>query len=174
MIRVGVNTKPFDDTVSKYQQAMDKAPGVMATLTRRRISKSSSRILKRLSVEPDAQPDLPFVWSYNPAKQARARAWYFANVVGEESGGRYKRTHKTAKAWKVNVTVDQNGGVITASNNSKGIDYVEGDRQVPSHYLTGWLTPTDIDEIILQEGVILEDQLTEDWHTALDPFAGVR
>lgn len=174
MISVNIDTSEVDKSLDLYQQALQKAPGVMATLTRRRVQRSTSRILQKLTVEPESTPDHPFIWSYNPEKQARARRWYFANVVRGNVGGRYTRTHKTAKAWRVVVEIDESGGTISAANNAAGVDYVEGDRQVPSHYNTGWLTPVEIDDILLNEAILLEDQLFQDWQTAADPFAGVR
>ncbi len=173
MISVKIDAIATTNMLNDYQQALKNAPGIMATLTKRRTQRSTSRLLKALQVEPENLPDLPFVWSYNPEKQNRARRWYFANVVKGKGGGRYQRTHKLAKSWKILVKVDANGGMIEAVNNAPGADYVIGDRQVPSHYLTGWPGPKEIDDILLKEAVILEDQLSSDWITANDPYAGV-
>jgi hypothetical protein len=100
MISVNIDTSEVDKSLSMYQEAIQKAPGIMATLTRRRVQRSTSRILQKLTVEPESTPDHPFIWSYNPEAQARARRWYFANIVRGNVGGRYSRSHKTAKAWR--------------------------------------------------------------------------
>lgn len=88
--------------------------------------------LNELRFVPNQLPDLPFIWSTDPRKQARARGWYFANVVPKGSkGGRYKRTGKLSKAWKVDIVISDNAVAITAENPVKAVRYVTGKRQVP-------------------------------------------
>ena len=148
-----------------------QASGIMRTLQRLRITRIRSQIKADLQ-PPDAQPDLPFVWSYDPAAQKRARGYYFAVIVPKGSrGGRYQRTGKMAAAWDVLFTDARDSASITLENDRPGAEYVYGDKQVLSHYLTGW---SQLDEIVQRNQEALNLGLIEDWYTATDPTAGVR
>lgn len=93
--------------------------------------------LRELQFVPNQLPDLPFIWSADPAKQKRARAYYFAVKVPKGSkGGRYKRTNTLVKFWDVDVVISDNAVAITAKNPKREIQYVSGRRQVPGHKKT--------------------------------------
>lgn len=171
MLRVDVNAELAYDLIDALSEAASRAPGILNTLIKRRVTRSKSAILAKLHTAPEAVPDLPFIWSYDPAKQARARRWYFANMVPKGStGGRYQRTGALERAWKIAVRVTPEGGAVEVSNASPGAIYVVGDYQVPSHYLTGWPT---VEDATLEAVGVLEDGLIEEWYTAVDPTAGI-
>lgn len=111
---------------------------------------------------PENVPNLPFVWSLDPAKQARARRWYFANKVSKGStSGRYQRTGALERGWDTPVVTNANGGEIQLVNNTPGAVYVQGAFQVPSHTLTGWTTDQDI---VDKYRVQLADDISEEWY----------
>lgn len=115
--------------------------------------------LTPLLTEPP-QPDLPFVWSNDPARNARARRWYFANKVRGRSGGRYVRTHGLVNNWKVETTKTGNGAILTVSNNTPGLDYVQGPKQVPSHRDSGW---AQYDDVLLKTEKKANDLVIDFW-----------
>lgn len=75
----------------------------------------------------------PFVWSLDPAANARARRWWFANFPN----GR-ERTGKLAESYQVAIT--QGDGIIAISvrNTAPYHQWVKGRRQIPGHLRTGW------------------------------------
>lgn len=117
------------------------------------------RTLSPLTTEPRA-PSLPFVWSYDPAANARARRWYFANKVKGRTGGRYARTHALVNNWRVIGAQSQNGAILTISNDTPGLDYVQGPRQVPSHQASGW---AQYDDILLKAEEKANDLVIDFW-----------
>jgi hypothetical protein len=151
---------------------IERTPSLMQTAMARRIRSSSTRTLRKLREVPGRLPTLPFIWSRNPAAQARARRYYFAVIVGKgKRGGRYVRTGKLSRAWKSTIAVSVTEGLYTLANRAPGAQFVYGDRQVPSHSLTGWVhAPT----IIQEEQVRMRQDLIETWITISDPRAGVR
>lgn len=116
-------------------------------------------ILTPLTNEP-RQPSLPFVWSYDPAANARARRWYFANKVKGRTGGRYVRTHALVTNWKITGGSLANGAIISISNDTPGLDYVQGPRQVPSHHDSGW---AQYDDILLKAEAKANDLVIDFW-----------
>jgi hypothetical protein len=121
------------------------------TLVRRKLSP----ILK----EP-RPPDLPFVWSYDPVKQRRAQRWYFANKAKGRIGGRHVRTHALVNNWKVAAAKIRNGAILTISNDTPGLDYVQGPRQVPSHRDSGW---AQYDDVLLAAEKYANDLVIDFW-----------
>lgn len=113
---------------------------------------------------PDDLPELPFIWSGDPDAQVRARAWWFAHLrelgIYNPSGGRYQRTGAMVKAWDLRHVAEENGGRVEAFNNADGAEYVYGERQVPSHRLTGWGLVT---EQLDKQGELLGAGFAEDW-----------
>jgi hypothetical protein len=159
------------DVLDAIRSTVGQSAPVMETLVRRRVRNTRSQIKAELKA-PNEFPELPFVWSYDPAAQARARRWYFANKVPKGSkGGRYQRTGDIEAAWDITFVDDVEGASIQLENDAPGAEYVYGDKQVPSHYLTGW---GQIDEIASRYQDEFNLGLIEDWFTASGPFAGVR
>lgn len=171
MLRVSTEAELAYDLIDALSDAATRSPGILNTLVKRRISRTKSKILRKLRTAPEAVPDLPFIWSTNPAANARARRWYFANMVPKGSkGGRYQRKGTLERAWDVKISVTGEGGAVLIENDSPGAVYVVGERQVPSHYLTGWPT---VEDATLEAADALEDGLIEDWYTAVSPTAGI-
>lgn len=158
------------DVLEHMRAVIGTSAAVMRTLTKRRISRIRAAIKQDFKA-PNAVPDLPFIWSTNPAANARARRWYFANKVPKGStGGRYQRTNKLEQAWDITFVEDDDGAAIQVENTEPGAEFVWGKRQVPSHYLTGW---EPLEDILNRERDALNLGLIEDWFTASDPTAGV-
>lgn len=160
-----VDTDIFD----AYNETFRRAPGFMAVQTNRLISRRKSRLKSEILVEPPL-PDLPFVWSTDPVKNARARGWYFANRVPEGSqGGRYQRTGALLDGFDILVNVDERGGIFTITNDVPGAEFVIGFKQVPSH--RKWIV---IDDVAIKFSELLNEDFIQLWHTVNDPFAGVQ
>lgn len=165
------NVAPALAVFRQVEARIQQSPGLMTTAANRRYRKVRPLILKDAKLS-NRQPPLPMIWSFNPAAQARARAWYFANVVPKGSkGGRYKRTGAMDKATQVTGNFTKTGGVITLGNNALGSLYVFGFRQVPGHSAAGH---PRFGEVALKWSGLLSEMLIEDWFTVADPLAGVR
>lgn len=137
-----------------------RSSGVMQSYQKRRLQTARQRIVRRLSTPQDT-PSLPFIWSSDPSKQARARAYYFAVIVPRGSkGGTYQRTGALEKATEVSFINLPNGGEFVLKNEADGAEFVIGSSQVPSHYLTGWQT---MDIVANEEGQRMQDELAADW-----------
>lgn len=104
-------------------------------------------LVDELRYEPQKQPDLPFIWSPDPRKNERARRKYHAMVNSGEiqtDGERYIRTHQTSQGWDADVLIGDGAIVLVVEHKVKGrgrdrsIQFIEGDKQVPSHKATGW------------------------------------
>ena len=149
------------DVVTNIVKGADKR---MATLQRQRVPASRRRV-RRLLAAPDSLPDLPFIWSYNPAAQARGRRGYFAKLKSEgkykPNGGRYKRTGKLERNATVRFIKLDNGGEFQLLHDADAWDYVYGEKQVPSHYLTGWAHE---DDVMTEEANTLSSQIKPDWY----------
>lgn len=97
-----------------------------------------SRALSRnvMRYPPERDRSRKFVWSLDPAANARARRWFFANYPNG-----YTRTNKLAEAWSVDIYFFRGEIIIELLNDLRGASYVHGsDRygQVPGHVTTGW------------------------------------
>lgn len=96
-------------------------------------------LLSELQYEPGPAV-LPFQF-----ETEKSRRWYFANKVpkplpGQKRvPGRYIRTHKLSKGWKVGISADDELIVISAQNSRKYEQFVTGPRQVKGHAITGWV-----------------------------------
>jgi len=171
MTGIGVIVDVDTEVLEHTRSVIGTSAAVMRTETRRRVGKVKSFIRQTVKA-PDDLPDLPFIWSYDAAAQARARRWYFANKVPKGSaGGRYQRTGKLESEWDISFIEGDNGAAMLLENDAPGAEFVWGRRQVPSHYRTGWKT---IDEIVNSARDELNLGLIEDWFTASDPTAGIR
>lgn len=165
-----ITIAPALSVLYDVNKTIEKAPGLMTVAADRRLRKVRPQIKADAKLNA-SQPGLPMIWSFNPAAQARARRWYFANIVPKGSkGGRYRRTGKTDAATIVTGNFSKNGGTITLENNAKGSEYVFGARQVPSFR---GLHP-NFDTVARKWSVILSSQLAQDWFTVTDPTGGVR
>jgi hypothetical protein len=164
----GVDAFVDTDVFDAYSDAFRRAPGFMGVQSKRLIQRRKSQLITEVFVEPPL-PDLPFVWSLDPAKNARARRWYFANKVpyGSE-GGRYPRTGDLLDGFDILVNVDEGTGVFTITNDVPGAEFVIGFKQVPSHHR--WV---NIDDAALRMSELLNDDFINLWAIVNDPYAGV-
>lgn len=156
-VRASVDLSPLDSV----NQVVREAPALMRSYQKIRVRQARVRIRDRFAA-PENKPDLPFIWSYDKAAQGRARRWYFANKVPKgSSGGRYQRTGELEANWDVQFIEDSAGGYFQAENDARAALYVYGERQVPSHYLTGW---EEADKALQEEAAVMTDQLINDWY----------
>lgn len=158
------------DVLEAYSQAARDAPGFMDAQAKRLIQRRKSELKAEILVEPP-EPSLPFVWSLDPVKNARARGWYFANKVPRGSaGGRYQRTGALMDAFDILVDTSEGTGVFTITNDAPGAEFVIGFKQVPSHRESGW---ANLDDTALKFSERITNDLIDLWFTAVDPFAGI-
>lgn len=151
------------DVLDAVRASIANAPKTIQTYAEKTLPDVLQKDLAPLKTEP-REPTLPFVWSNDPAKNARARRWYFANKVRGNRGGRYVRTHALVNNWKVTTGSLANGSVITVSNDTPGLDYVQGPRQVPSHHDSGW---AQYDDVLLTMQEKANDLLIDAWYGVL-------
>lgn len=156
------------DILQALADDIARAPQTMAVFASRTVPALIQKELTPLTTEP-RPPDLPFIWSLDPIKQGRARRWYFANKVRGRSGGRYVRTHALVNNWKITAGSSTSGIVLTVTNTTPGLDYVQGPRQVPSHQSSGW---AQYDDVLLKAEEKANDVLIEAWFGILDTKGG--
>lgn len=156
-----------NDVLAEVKESFRTSPKRMRREFPRAVNRSQARVQKVLrQYAPDALPQLPFIWSYDPVKQARAQGWYFANRVPPGSaGGRYNRTGQLMESFAVRQNLADYAGELILENDAPGATFVIGDEQVPSHFLTGWPT---IDEFAVQAGDVLTDAVIDSWFAAND------
>jgi len=80
----------------------------------------------------------PFIWSLDPVKNAKARAWFFVHYPKG-----YKRTGALSRAWKVTIIANKQSLSMKVENRTKGARFVVGDLktgegQIPGHKASGW------------------------------------
>lgn len=142
------------------------AASAFTVLFRKRMQRVAPQIKRDLRIMPSKLPDLPFVWSFDPVKNARARRWYFANKVDRNTpGGRYQRTGGLAEAWKTTTLITDDSGSVTIDNPVDGAVYVVGDYIVPSHEKTGW--GRNVRGIVDEYSVLLDEGISEDYYQAV-------
>jgi hypothetical protein len=152
------------------------APGQMKTFFERRVRRTRDLFRKEIRA-PMPLPPLPFVWSLDPAANARARAYYFAVIVPKNShrggGGRYPRTGELVKSVdiKAEFLAAYAAAQVAIYTRNPKIEFVFGNRQVPGHKAGG---KPNLDEMAERYGKLLFTGVREDWLTVTDPFAGVR
>jgi hypothetical protein len=157
------------DVLDALKADIARAPKTIAIFAEKTLPTLIRKDLTPLVTEP-RNPDLPFVWSNDPVKQARARRWYFANKVKGRGGGRYVRTHALVNNWRVTAGGSATGSIVTVSNDTPGLEYVQGNRQVPSHKDSGW---AQYDDVLLKAEKKANDLLIEAWFNVLvAPAAG--
>lgn len=168
MTITGVQLQIDTDVLDAVTYTANNAPGLMATAYKRQIRSLRGRLLARLKVYPKDLPELPFIWSYDPVKQGRARRWWFAHLreIGAPPGGRYQRTGALAEAWHVIADSSDYSGILAVENDAPGAIYVQGDYQVPSHYATGWENVTDLISEFQEKA---SNEIADIWLTVVMP-----
>lgn len=127
------------DVFTELRRTYRRAPEATSKFVRGTLKPKVENGARRKLVQNPRQSALPFIWSTNPVKQARARAWYFANRVPKGQRGRkrrYIRTGRLVAGWI--VLFDARSGTLILKNDAPGVEYVQGYKQVPSHRVTGW------------------------------------
>lgn len=153
-------TPTYDkDVLSAIKQDLINAPKSVQIYAEKVVPAIIRKDLTPLLTEPRL-PDLPFVWSNDTAKNARARRWYFANKVKGRAGGRYVRTHELVNKWKILTAKTRDGAILTVSNDTPGLDYVQGPKQVPSHQDSGW---AQYDDVLLKAEKHANDLVIDFW-----------
>lgn len=129
---------------------LHNAPRAVQQAVSTTIRTQIERDILPLKTEPP-QPDYPFVWSHDPQKQARARAWWFAYLQRsgkKKQGGSYQRTHELVKGWEVDVSQFRASILIAISNAAeRAVKWTQSVFQTPSHKQSGWVE---------YEGVVLK------------------
>lgn len=153
------------DILEAIAEAARTSPKLMQTAYDRNTRRLRSRMIKELSTEPRASTP-PIRWKNARQKRAVMRK---LRLMGMEDG--YVRSHALSKAWKANLKPDGTGGIMTVTNNTPYVEFVQGDWTQPFHLDTGWPQAGDI---FSRYRVEAEDVLIATWFTIVDDFAGVR
>lgn len=149
--RASVDLSPLDSV----NQVVRGSTALMRTYQRVRVRQARVRIRARFAA-PEDKPSYPFVWSYDKAANRRAQKWWFAH----KKEGAYERTGALEAAWDVQFIEDTSGGYFQAENEASGVEYVYGEKQIPSHYLTGW---PQADDVVQEEADVMSADLRNDW-----------
>lgn len=158
------------DVLEAVRADIANAPRTIQTYITKTVPALIRKDLTPLLTEPPQAYD-KFIWSYDPVKQRRAQRWYFANKVKGRGGGRYVRTHGLVNNWKVETGGTGDGAIITVSNATPGLEYVQGNRQVPSHKSSGWV---QYDDVLLKAEQHANDLIVEFWLGAVLSPSGKR
>lgn len=141
------------------------APRRLQQIVATRVKDQLERDIEPLRTEPP-EPDYPFIWSHNPAAQARARAWWFAHLkrTGNKNG-RYKRTHGLAQGWQVDVNTFRASVSLTVYNPAvKAVKWTQSVFQVPSHKRSGW---QQYEDVLLRAEEQAADNIVNAWFDVL-------
>jgi hypothetical protein len=92
-------------------------------------------INRKLRPYPPPRPDVPFVWSTDPAKNARGRRGFFARYPNG-----FKRDGSLGRTWEGEINFSNGELTAVVSNKNAGASWTLGDeshnyQQVPSHAL---------------------------------------
>lgn len=104
-------------------------------------SDTEDRFLPQLGEYPQQRAVHPFVWSHNPAANARARRKYFAMIneglINTDAYG-YVRSGGYRRSWIFDI--EQSGDTIKLLlyNTFPARKWVGGSSQIPGHARTGW------------------------------------
>lgn len=144
------------------------APRKLQQIIKTRVVAQLERDIEPLKTEP-SEPDYPFIWSNNPAAQARARAWWFAHLKRtgklKQGGGRYKRTGGLVQGWQVDVSQFRNSVMLSVYNPAvKAVKWTQSVFQVPSHRRSGW---EQYEDVLLKAEERAEDAIIEAWFDIL-------
>lgn len=150
--------------VDEIKRDIELAPKTITIFAEKTIPALIEKTIQPLRTEP-REPTLPFIWSYNPAIQKAKRAAYFATLPKGSRGGRYRRTHRLARGWKVQAGSLKEGWAVTVSNDTPYLEDVQGVKQLPSHMDSGWVV---YDEYLLKAEQQSTDVLVDAWLGILD------
>lgn len=143
---------------------LNNAPRSMQQAISTTIKAQVERDIQPLRDEPP-QPDYPFIWSHDPQKQARARAWWFAYLQRtgrKKDNGSYRRTHGLSGGWEVDVSQFRASILIAISNAAeRAVKWVQSVFQVPSHRRSGW---QQYEEITLKAEEHAMDSMIDLWY----------
>lgn len=153
------------DVIDALKSNIANAPKTMTTFVEKTLPDLLEKDLAPLKTEPRL-PTLPFIWSYDPVKQRKAARYYFGvKLRGKKGiGGRHIRTHELVNNWKIIAGKIRDGSILTVSNATPGLDYVQGPSQVPSHHDSGW---HQYDEILLKIEEKANDLVIDTWYNVL-------
>lgn len=159
-----VDTRPAQLILMRFGRGLEQSPKRFKDKVRRRFAYARSYILYEAHTAPYQSP-LPFIWSLDPIKQAKARAWWFAHYVRNPkrprgARNRYVRTAKLDQGTQVIGEISETTGKLTLQNERKGAYYVFGPGQNPSHERSGH--PLFV-RVANKWGTRLADQLVSDW-----------
>lgn len=142
------------------------APRRLQAIVAGRVKTQLERDIAPLKTEPP-EPDYPFIWSHNPAAQARARAWWFAHLKrkGAKKGGKFKRTHGLVEGWQVDVNTFRTSISLSVYNPAvKAVKWTQSVFQVPSHKRSGW---EQYEGILLRAEERAENTIIDAWFDVL-------
>jgi hypothetical protein len=112
---------------------------------------------------PRRRQGTAFVWSFDPAANARARRWFFANYPKGRA-----RTGRLAASWRSGATYNSKDGTFTVSvgNSAPYASYVVGSeasgfQQVPGHVTTGWVNFGDVGQNVVLDAQIIAGERME-------------
>ena len=154
------------DALGRLAVEIRNAPKEIAAYVAKEIPPILQKAIIPLTTEPRL-PDLPFIWSHDPAKDAQLRRAYFKTLPRGRRGGRYVRTHQLVQAWKTEGRMITGGAVATVSNDAPFLDTVQGNdaNQYPSHKDSGWAQyPTVLEDA----ASVAVDAIEDKWLGILD------
>lgn len=156
----------FDEKVIQdIIEDLASAPRRLQQVVQTRVVQQVERDIEPLKTEPP-EPDYPFIWSNNPAAQARARAWWFAHLKRSgQKGGRYKRTHGLVQGWQVDASTFRNSVLLSVYNPAvKAVKWTQSVFQVPSHRRSGW---SQYEDVLLRAEEKAADTIVDAWFEVL-------
>lgn len=158
------DSEPFDnlrDTARASPAQMRNGVKIAVRRERTRLNKEFER--------PIPLPTHPFRWSRTPAKQARARRWWFAAVRDGRvptANGRYQRSGLLQRSWDLESRIEAYFGAISIRNTRPGAEFVVGTWQVPSHERSGY---PRIDRLAAVSGERLTNEVIALWEVVSMP-----
>lgn len=154
-----------DDVIQAVVDDLVEAPRRLQIEVRDSVYKQLEQDIQPLKTEPPA-PDYPFIWSRDPRKQARARAWWFAHLKKTGStGGRYQRTHGLAQGWQIDINTFRASVMISVYNAAeRAVKWTQSVFQVPSHKASGW---QQYEDVLLKAEEKAQDQIIETWYNLI-------
>ena len=147
-VTVTTDTRLIDD-LSAYSDSLNTIVGELAGEVQREVA---PLLLPELQFYPGQRGDEVFIWSPDPAADARARRYYFAAIRRGEiatDGEHYIRTGGYGESWQMTFGNSGSAFVIRIFSTMPGSIYVGGslnqrsvnearEWQIPGHTTTGW------------------------------------
>lgn len=154
-----------DDVVKDVIDDLVEAPRRLQVFARDTVYQQIERDIQPLREEPP-QPDYPFIWSNNPQKQARARAWWFAHLKKTGSkGGSYQRTHGLSQGWQIDINTFRASIMIAIFNPAeRAVRWVQSVFAVPSHKKSGWV---QYEGVVLRAEEKAQDNIIDAWYNLI-------